>query len=54
MNYVGSVTTTSDKTVMRGLHKPEDVFRKVLARAIDKNVVALQKKFDEFKVKKYM
>ena len=50
LNYVGSVTTTSDKTVMRGLHKPEDVFRKVLARAIDKNVVALQKKFDEFKV----
>lgn len=50
LSYVGSVTTISEKTVMRGLHKPEDVFRKVLARAIDKNIVALQKNFDEFKV----
>ena len=50
LKYVGSVTTTSDKTVMRGMHNPDDVFRKVLARAIDKNIVALQKNFDEFKV----
>ena len=41
----------SEKTVARGLHKPEDVFRKVLARAIDKNIVALQQNFDVFKVK---
>lgn len=50
LKYVGSVTTNSDKTVMRGMHNPDDVFRKVLARAIDKNIVALQKNFDEFKV----
>ena len=50
LNYVGSVSAISDQTVMRGLYHPKDVFRKVLARAIDKNIVALQKKFDEFKV----
>ena len=50
LSYVGSVTTTSDKAVIIGLHKPKELFCKVLARAIDKNVVALQKKFDEFKV----
>lgn len=48
--YVGSYTARSDKTVMRGLNEPEEVFRKVIARAIDKNIVALQKKFEMFKV----
>lgn len=48
--YVGSYTARSDKTVMRGLNEPEQVFRKVIARAIDKNIVALQKKFEMFKV----
>ena len=37
--------------VLRGLYNPEDVFRKVCARAIDKNVMNLQKNFDQFKVK---
>ena len=35
---------------MRGVKNDEEVFRKVLARAIDKNIVALQKEFDVFKV----
>lgn len=50
LKYIGSVSATSEKTVMRGLKRPEEVFRKVLARAIDKNIVALQKEFDVFKV----
>ena len=37
--------------MLRGLYNPEDVFRKVCARAIDKNVMNLQKNFDQFKVK---
>ena len=40
----------SDKTVMRGINKPEDVFRKVLTRAQDKNIVELQRKYPQFKV----
>ena len=37
--------------MLRGLYNDVDVFRKVLARAIDKNIVMLQKKYDQFKVK---
>ncbi|MCQ2270178.1 MAG: hypothetical protein MJZ52_02990 [Bacteroidales bacterium] len=48
--YVGSYSSVSSKTTMRGINKPEDVFRKVLARSIDENIVALQRKFDVFKV----
>ncbi len=51
MRYVGSYDARSSKTVMRGIYKPEEVFRKVCARAIDNNIVELQKEYDEFKVK---
>lgn len=51
LKYIGSYSARSSKTVMRGLKKPEDVFRKVCARAIDENVVKLQKEYDVFKVK---
>lgn len=50
LKYIGSYKATSDKTVMRGVKNDEEVFRKVLARATDKNIVALQKQFDVFKV----
>ncbi len=50
MEFVGSYTARSEKTVMRGLNKPEDVFRKVLTRVQDKNIVELQRKFAQFKV----
>ena len=50
LKYIGSYKATSDKTVMRGVNNDEEVFRKVLARATDKNIVALQKQFDVFKV----
>ena len=51
LKYVGSYKAKSNKPVLRGLYNDEDVFRKVLARAIDKNIVMLQKKYDQFKVK---
>lgn len=51
LKYVGSYKSRSDKPVLRGLYSPEDVFRKVLARAVDKNIMNLQKNFDQFKVK---
>lgn len=51
LKYVGKYTANSQKTVMRGLFAPEEVFKKVLTRAIDKNIVELQKEFDVFKVK---
>ena len=51
LKYVGSYKARRDNPVRRGLYNPEDVFRKVCARAIDKNVMNLQKEFDQFKVK---
>lgn len=51
LKYIGSYKAKSNKPVLRGLYNDEDVFRKVLARAIDKNIVMLQKKYDQFKVK---
>ncbi len=51
LSYIGKYSASSQKTVMRGLYEPADVFRKVCTRAIDKNVMELQKKYDVFKVK---
>lgn len=51
LKYVGKYVARSAKPVLRGLYNPEDVFRKVCARAIDNNVMELQKEFDQFKVK---
>ena len=50
MDYIGSYTARSEKTVLRGLYTPEDVFRKVLTRAQDKNIVELQRRYPQFKV----
>lgn len=50
LTFVGSYSTRTSKTVTRGLRKPEDVFKKVLSRAIDNNIVELQKQFSVFKV----
>lgn len=51
LKFIGSYKEKSAKPVLRGLNSPTDVFRKVCARAIDKNITALQKQFDQFKVK---
>ena len=50
MEFVGDYNARSSKTVMRGLYSPADVFRKVMTRATDKNIVELQHKFPVFKV----
>ena len=50
MKYIGTFNARSEKTSPRGLYAPADVFRKVLARATDKNIVELQKQYDVFKV----
>lgn len=50
-DYIGSYKVKSDKTVLRGLYDNNDVIRKVCARALDKNIAALQKKYEVFKVK---
>lgn len=51
LKYIGKYMAKSAKPVLSGLYNPEDVFRKVCARAIDNNVMELQKEFDQFKVK---
>ncbi len=50
LEYIGDYSARSSKTVMRGLKNPKDVFHKVMTRAIDKNIVELQHKYDVFKV----
>lgn len=50
LKYIGKYSANSQQTVMRGLYLPEDVFKKVLTRALDKNIVELQKEYDVFKV----
>ncbi len=51
LKYLGSYKVKSEKTVMKGVHSNEDIIRKVCARAMDRNIVGLQKKFEAFKVK---
>lgn len=50
LEYVGQFGATSGKTVTRGLHKDEEVFLKVLTRAIDENIVQLRKNYDIFRI----
>jgi hypothetical protein len=51
LKYVGKYTVKSSKTVLRGTQSNEDVIRKVCARALDENIVGLQRKFEAFKIK---
>lgn len=51
LKFVGKYKSKSDKTVLRGVNSNEEVIRKVCARALDKNIVNLQKKYEAFKVK---
>lgn len=50
LSYVGDYEATSSKTVLRGLKRDEEVFLKVLTRALDENIVQLRKKFEIFKI----
>lgn len=51
LTYVGSTEARSAKTTMRGVHRPEDIIRKVCTRAIDNNILTLQRSYDVFKIK---
>lgn len=51
LKYLGKYKVKSEKTVMKGVHSNEDIIRKVCARAMDRNIAGLQKKFEAFKVK---
>lgn len=51
LNYIGYYDVKSEKTVLKDWHTPEDVISKVCARALDKAIVGLQKKYEPFKVK---
>lgn len=51
LNYIGQYSAKSGKTVLRGLKSNEEVIKKVCARALDENIIKLQKKFEPFKVK---
>lgn len=51
LKYVGKYTVKSSKTVLRGTKSNEEVIRKVCARALDENIVQLQRKFEPFRVK---
>ena len=50
LEYLGNFESSSSKTVTRGLHKDEEVFKKVLTRSIDENIVQLRKNFEVFKI----
>ncbi|MCH5335243.1 MAG: hypothetical protein J1D86_05525 [Alistipes sp.] len=53
LKYVGSHKSTSGKISMRGVssYDPIQMIRKVCTRAIDESIVALQREYDEFKIK---
>lgn len=53
LTYVGSQKVKSGKTSMKGINpdSPEEMIRKVCARAIDKSIVKLQESHEEFRVK---
>lgn len=47
--YIGEYEEKSGKTVMKGIKNENEVFMKVLNRAVDENLVQLHRKFDVFK-----
>lgn len=53
LTYVGSQTVASGKISMQGVsaYNPQQMIRKVCTRAIDESIVALQRNYDEFKIK---
>ena len=53
LSYVGTQKVKSGKTSMKGINRdtPEEMIRKVCARAIDKSIVKLQESHEEFRIK---
>lgn len=51
VRYVGSYQEKSAKIEFKGVESNEEIIRKVCARAMDRAIVGLQKKYEVFKVK---
>lgn len=51
LKYIGTQEVKSGQTVMKGVHNPEDVIRKVVYRALDECVLNLQKQYEVFRLK---
>lgn len=51
MRYIGYYDVKSEKTVLKDFSTPEDVITKVCARAVDKAIAGLQRRYEVFKVK---
>lgn len=52
LTYIGSQKVASGKISMQGVgYDPQQMIRKVCTRAIDESIVALQRNYDEFKIK---
>lgn len=51
LKYVGEVSSASGKTVLKGVGDNGQLIRKVCARALDENIVMLQREYDVFKIK---
>lgn len=51
LKYIGSFSTVSSQTTLRGVQSKKDMIRKVCERAIDKNIAQLQKEYEVFRVK---
>lgn len=51
LKFIGKQTVRSNKTTMASNYQPSDMIRKVVCRALDESVLALQRNFEVFKVK---
>lgn len=51
LKYIGTQEVKSGQTVMKGVHNPEDVIKKVVYRALDECVLNLQKQYEAFRLK---
>lgn len=49
--FIGKQSVRSNKTTMSSNYEPNDMIRKVVCRALDESVLALQRNFEIFKVK---
>lgn len=51
LKFIGKQSVRSNKTTMSSNYEPNDMIRKVVCRALDESVLALQRNFEIFKVK---
>jgi hypothetical protein len=51
LEYIGDFSSESGKTVLKGVQDNSTLIRKVCVRALDDNIIMLQRKYDVFKIK---